>query len=179
VESGNNPQSSATLNYEIASYENGEVYRGLRVQARKPLKVHPTNPLGICDFADVIEIVGGGLSVPIRCPGTGATTVALQPIAGVSSAQPVFTVRIISLPAPPAPLLSVNRAFTGNGLETELPLSPGPGTWVRTLTSSDPERVRLSLDRKASGTAAVTAPLNGTRSYPWTSRSRRRTFRWT
>jgi hypothetical protein len=158
-------QPAGTLTYEMAAYDGGQTVRlPFRCEVRKTLKLRPTaNPPGICEFPESMEILGTqGLSVPFRCASMGATVVALQPVTGVSSAQPQFTVRVISQSAPPAPLALSSRILTGNGLQSVFSLYTQSGLFSGTLTSSDPQRVRLSLDPKAPGAARITSSSNGT-----------------
>lgn len=148
------PEETPSLSYRFAGYDNGEVIRyNIPPSVKKGFRARPVaTPPGVCQFPES-EITG--TSVRLQCSRTGTTTVALEPISGLSAAQPRFTVKVISTPEATVPLGFPGRIWIGPGLQAEM-WSPGPTGASVTITSSDPERVRLSLNRTAPGGASVT-----------------------
>jgi hypothetical protein len=153
---------STDMSLLVAGYDNGQLYRNVpRVSSFRSLKARVvTDPPGVCVFPDTVEAAGGSAYFYFHCPVAGVTTLHLEPLANLSSAQPRFTERVVSVaPVPPAPL-QATRVFTANGLQAELSLYGQGGQFAGKLTSSDPARVRLSFDRKAPGTTSVTTPAS-------------------
>lgn len=148
---------SPTASYQLAAYDEGQVYRMRWVQGWKGTlraRVSAT-PGGICTFPETVESDNGGLSVPLNCGEPGVVTLALEPLAGLASAQPRYTMRIVVRRQPVSPLFMTGRVFTGNGVQTQMAPPWNSVRFEGTLTSSDPDKVRLSLDAKAPGTASV------------------------
>jgi hypothetical protein len=157
---------SGGANYHMAALDGGQVFE-FAVQAQLPqgvtVTVHPvTNPSGICTAGPVDVIGSGSFTVPITCTATGVTQLTLPPEPRISSAETQYSgVRVVSQPASPVPVTLPSRIFVGNGLQAELSMYFGSlGPFSGTLTSSDPDRVRLSIDRNAPGSASVTLPAD-------------------
>jgi hypothetical protein len=164
------PQYTSSATYHLAADDAGQVVElGLRAQVMPTVTVFPvTSPPGICTAPASVDVIGfGSFSVPLTCTAAGETMLSLQPGPGVSSAESQSSVmRVISQAPAPAPVPLVTRVFVGNGLQSELsmwlPTAYGSiGPFTGTLTSNDPDHVRLSIDRNAPGSASVTLPANG------------------
>jgi hypothetical protein len=148
--------------FQLEAYDQGQAYPiGLNVQLDQMPPLTPSiTPAGICTVPSTVTNGGGGaFNIPLTCTGTGSATVGVIAGAGVSSAQPQYTVKVVSHPpAPPAFPLGAS-VLTGYGLQTQFNvLSYSSPSFAGTITSSDPSRVLLSLDRNAPGSASVTIP---------------------
>lgn len=165
---GNTQSNGAAVPYHIEGYEAGQVVDlAPRAQLQNKVTVYPVmNPTGICTAPASVDVVGYSLSIPVNCAAAGVTTLTLQPGPGAASAQTQFSARIVSQPAAPVPLSLASRVLVGNGLQSQLSMysysqSGSSGPYGGTLTSSDPDRVRLSLDPNAPGSGSVTIPSGG------------------
>jgi hypothetical protein len=148
-----------TLSYQMAAYDGGQTYPiNAQTLVRKKLTVRPTfNPAGICSVPATID-VAFYVNVPVTCSAAGATVLTLQPDAGIASVQSQYTVRVVSQPVVPPSSLSglTTRILTGNGLQSPFyPYLPN-GAFTGKLASTEPDRLKLSLDPKAVGSASVT-----------------------
>lgn len=150
--------------FNIGAYDEGVVVRADsgRMISSTMLKLRPRmNPPGICEITQEGELSSnGGLTVPFTCTQSGVTELSLEPVAGLTAAQPQFRIRIVSRPGTSVPIPIPTRVMTGNGLQALLSLSNMSERFSGTITSNDPDRVRLSLDAKAPGTAVITLPPN-------------------
>ncbi|HYP08990.1 MAG TPA: hypothetical protein VER03_22375, partial [Bryobacteraceae bacterium] len=127
----------------------------------KPATVRATSSApGLCAFPDRTEFSGGVFSfnIPFTCSGAGKTLVALQPGNGASSIQAQYAVEVTVSPTQqPERRLDVPiRVLTGAGVQAPLGVRSQNGIPFRgTLTSTDPDRVRLALSPEARGGASV------------------------
>ncbi|QOY89407.1 DUF7948 domain-containing protein [Paludibaculum fermentans] len=133
-----------------------------RIFSSTPLKVLTRmDPPGICEVTEKGELSSPGeVIAPFTCAGTGVTILSLQPVSGLTAAQPQFTIRIVSRPGTPSTIPIATRVLTGNGLQAQLPWNSSGAPISGTITSNDPGRVRLSFDAKAPGSAKLTVPAN-------------------
>lgn len=148
----------------LSAYDEGLAVQmdSARMYSSRPLRLRPRlNPAGICETAEGEELsTTGEVTVRFTCTGTGVTELSLEPVEGLTAAQPQFTMRIVSMPGTRIPIPIPARVLTGNGLQALLSLNSAGGPFIGTITSNDPDRVRLSLDAKAPGTAVITLPPN-------------------
>lgn len=158
----NGAPASGDALYSIGAYDEGLVVRmdSGRLSSSSTLKLRPRlNPPGICELTQDGELSSnGGLTVPFTCARSGVTELSLEPVEGLTAAQSRFTIRIVSLPATNVPLPILPRVLTGIGLQALISMNSVGGVFNGTITSNDPDRVRLALDPKAPGSAKVTIP---------------------
>jgi hypothetical protein len=160
-------ESGATPYFQMEAYDMGQAYPiGLSAQLNQLPPLTPAiTPARVCTVPNSVTSTGGGtFDFLLTCTGTGVATVSLLPGAGVSSAQPQFTVKVVSRPPAASALPLGTRVLTGLGLQTQFPVfsnsNAGYVPFVGTLTSNDPSRVLLSLDQNAAGSASVTVPAD-------------------
>jgi hypothetical protein len=151
-------EGSGALTYRLQAYESGRIFDVPYIQApTKDFTVPLVFSPPICQAPEVRA--GSNLLIGLRCTATGTTTVTLRPTPGFNSNQPEYPVRVIVQP-PAIPSLNLSpRVLTGTGVQSHyylVPEKPGSRSFIGTLTSGDPNRVRLSLDPKLRGSERVT-----------------------
>lgn len=159
----NGSPAAGDASYSLGGYDEGLVSRpeSGRLIPSKTFKLRPRmNPAGICETSETGELSGpGGLTLHFTCSGAGVTVLTLEPVDGLSAAQAQFPVRIVSMPSRSAPVQISTRVLTGNGLQARLSLYDAGAPFSGTITSNDPDRVRLSLDAKAPGSRMISVPV--------------------
>lgn len=138
------------LSYTVAAFDSSAgVASGARVVTygrteQAGLKVRLTSePAGVCELPAEVESGQFELSVPFVCRHEGRVRVDVQ-APELSADQAKFSVWLTVTRPPRPPLYEGYRVSAAAGTQTELTLFPAQQRFVGTLTSSDPERVKLS-----------------------------------
>ena len=154
------PENAGRIFFKIVGFENGKIIfpaAEAYMRRRVTLRTMVGTP-GICDFPASVELPSSDY-FRFRCNGDGETSFALEAAPPFASAQSQFRVRVIA--GPPAVNTPLPKTvMAGNGLQTQIGMMMG---FSGVLTSSDPARVRLSLDGQTAGSEQIL--LNGSRFY--------------
>ncbi len=155
-------ESRGTFTYSPAGYDpTASVSTGPRVvklffaSSTPGQKVRVlTEPSGVCEFPAEVDVTQFSVGVPFVCRNEGQVTVSLQG-AGTSANQSQFKV-LITVYRPPAPPLFPNVKFSvASGTQLEFPLSSNGRRFTGTLTSSNPQHLKLAASPSAPGQATL------------------------
>ncbi len=112
------------------------------------------DPAGVCEFPAQVTSNATGFSLPFACYHEGQVTVTLQ-AEGWSANQARLPVQITTYRPPAPPHFRGVKLAVASGTQTGLSLFANARRFDGTLTSSDPDRVKLSPSPTQPGQASL------------------------
>ena len=155
------PEVRGTLSYSIAGYDpNASLTAGPRVvnlsmSSPPNQKVRVlSEPSGVCEFPAEVDLTQFSLSVPFVCRNEGQVSLTLQG-GGTSDNQSLFKVLLTVYRPPAPPFYPGVKLSIAAGTQIEFLLFRNGQRFNGTLTSSNPQQLKLAPSPTAPGQATL------------------------